>query len=211
MKWHIGLVASSVAMTFTLVFPAHAQDSSPAAEPAGGSDIVVTAQKREERLVDVPISITAASMERIASAGLSDLRDLAQITPGLLNTNNGLGFQPAIRGITNTGTSAGEESNTALYIDDVYLPAQFAGLFELKNIKRVEVLKGPQGTLYGRNSTAGAIRSSRKTRTFPRRCGRASAMVSSRTCARQASTPRPPSATASRSILQASMSKTTGL
>ena len=158
MKRHITLAVSSVAIASTLVFPANAQGSAPTAQPAEGGDIVVTAQKREERLVDVPISITAASMERVESAGLSDLRDLAQITPGLLNTNNGLAFQPAIRGITNTGTSAGEESNTALYIDDVYLPAQFAGLFELKNIKRVEVLKGPQGTLYGRNSTAGAIK-----------------------------------------------------
>jgi len=139
---------------------ARAQEANNAAtsSPVELQEVVVTAQKREQRLIDVPISITAVSQAAAERAGLTDLRDLQHVTPGLLNVNNGLAFQPAIRGVTSTGTSAGEESNVSLYVDDVYMPAQFAGLFELQNIDHIEVLKGPQGTLYGRNSTGGAIR-----------------------------------------------------
>jgi iron complex outermembrane receptor protein len=121
-------------------------------------EVIVTAQRREERLLDVPISISVASQEEIAASGAGTTRDLSQLTPGLTSTTNGLAFQPAIRGITTTGTSAGDESNVALYLDGVYLASQAGNVFNLKNIERIEVLKGPQGTLFGRNATGGAIR-----------------------------------------------------
>ena len=155
LKSRLFLTTGVVGLAWAVAVAANAQAAN---DREAVTEVVVTAQKREERLIDVPISITAVSAETMAKAGLQDLRDLQMVTPGLLNVNNGLGFQPAIRGISNTGTSVGEEGNTALYVDDVYMPAQFAGLFELQNIQRVEVLKGPQGTLYGRNSTAGAIK-----------------------------------------------------
>ncbi|MET0293375.1 MAG: TonB-dependent receptor [Phenylobacterium sp.] len=158
------LTASTITAAFAMAAPAYAQRANDNAATVG--EVVVTAQRREERLVDVPISITALNAETVENAGLTDIRDLQQATPGLLNVNNGLNFQPSIRGITSTAT--GDEGNTGLYIDDVYMPANFAGLFQLQNIERVEVLKGPQGTLYGRNSTAGAIKIVTLTPSFER-------------------------------------------
>jgi len=139
--------------------------SAAAAAPAAPSDrgatvgeVIVTAQKREERLVDVPISVTAASRETLIAAGVGTTRDLAVVTPGLVTTNNGLAFQPAIRGITSTSTAVGDDGNVAIYVDDVYMANSVANMAELKDVQRVEVLKGPQGTLFGRNATGGAIR-----------------------------------------------------
>ena len=80
------------------------------------------------------------------------------MTPGLVTVSNGFAFTPAIRGVSSIGTSPGDETNVSMYLDDVYLGAPMGGLFQLKDIERVEVLKGPQGTLFGRNATGGAIR-----------------------------------------------------
>ncbi|MNS39501.1 Pesticin receptor precursor [compost metagenome] len=139
---------------------ASAQATDPAApEPVSQvGDVVVTAQKRSERLLDVPMSISATSGEQLKAAGISSTGDLQQISPGLVTVNNGLSFTPAVRGISSVGTSPGDETNVSLYLDDVYLGAPLAGLFDLKDILRVEVLKGPQGTLFGRNATGGAVR-----------------------------------------------------
>jgi iron complex outermembrane receptor protein len=135
--------------------PAGAGSQEPAAQVG---DIVVTAQKRSERLLDVPMSISATSGEQLEAAGISSTGDLQQISPGLVTVNNGLSFTPAVRGVSSVGTSPGDETNVSLYLDDVYLGAPLAGLFDLKDIQRVEVLKGPQGTLFGRNATGGAVR-----------------------------------------------------
>jgi iron complex outermembrane receptor protein len=124
----------------------------------GTGDIVVTAQRRSERQIDVPISMTVASAKDLATAGVDSTRGLAQITPGLLLLDAGQRLQPSIRGITSQGTNAGEESNVSFYIDEAYVPSQSAALFQLGDVERVEVLKGPQGTLFGRNATGGAIR-----------------------------------------------------
>ncbi|MYM64243.1 TonB-dependent receptor [Pseudomaricurvus sp. HS19] len=121
-------------------------------------EVLVTAQKRTERLLDVPMSITAVTAAELSDAGIGSTGDLQQIVPGLTTVNNGLGFVPVIRGVSSQGTSPGDESNVSIYLDDVYLGAPMAGLFDLADIERVEVLKGPQGTLFGRNATGGAIR-----------------------------------------------------
>lgn len=118
----------------------------------------MTAQRRSERLIDVPISISTATAEQLSAAGVDTTRGLSQITPGLVILNAGASLQPSIRGIQSQGTNIGEESNVSLYIDDVYIPSQSAGLLQLADTARTEVLKGPQGTLFGRNSTGGAIR-----------------------------------------------------
>ena len=129
-------------------------------------EIIVTAQKREERLLDVPMSVTAISGEQLTEAGVSSTIDLGQVTPGLLTTMVGTGFTPSIRGVSSSGTSVGDESNVALYIDDVYVGNTLAGYFDLPDIERIEVLKGPQGTLFGRNATGGAIRIVTRTPSF---------------------------------------------
>lgn len=139
--------------------------SAQTSEPSPGQDdssqvdeIVVTAQKRSERLLDVPMSVSATSGEQLEAAGIGSTGDLQQISPGLVTVNNGLSFTPAVRGVSSVGTSPGDETNVSIYLDDVYMGAPIAGLFDLKDIERVEVLKGPQGTLFGRNATGGAIR-----------------------------------------------------
>jgi len=121
-------------------------------------EVMVTAQKRSERQLDVPMSITAISQDFLENANITSTGDLGQVVPGLTAVSNGLAFTPAIRGISSSGTSPGDETNVAVYLDDVYLGAPIAGLFEMKDIERIEVLKGPQGTLFGRNATGGAIR-----------------------------------------------------
>jgi iron complex outermembrane receptor protein len=145
---------------------AAAQDSTTPSQSAAavsaqadtGTDIVVTAQRRSERLINVPMSITATSGAELTRSGVSSTGDLGQITPGLVTPSVGLSFTPAIRGVTSVSTSPGDETNVSLYLDDVYIGASTAGLFEFKDIERIEVLKGPQGTLFGRNATGGAIR-----------------------------------------------------
>jgi iron complex outermembrane receptor protein len=135
----------------------YAQEASAAGSVTLG-EVVVTAQKRAERLLDVPMSISAVSGEQLANSGIGSTRDLQQVTPGLVTVSNGFAFTPAIRGVSSIGTSPGDETNVSMYLDDVYLGAPMGGLFQLKDIERVEVLKGPQGTLFGRNATGGAIR-----------------------------------------------------
>lgn len=155
------LLTASVAMgAIVSAGAAFAQSTNPTAqdEVAAVDEVVVTAQKRSERLLDVPMSVTATSGEELSNAGISSTGSLQQISPGLLTVNNGLAFTPAIRGISSVGTSAGDEANVSMYLDDVYIGAPLAGLFDLKDIQRIEVLKGPQGTLFGRNATGGALR-----------------------------------------------------
>ena len=119
-------------------------------------DIVVTAQKRAENLQRVPIVITAVSGTQLATAGVNSLPELGAVTPGLnVRTTGGAVFQPAIRGI---GTSSNVVENpVALYIDGVYLAQQREGNRELPDVEQVAILKGPQGTLFGRNATGGVI------------------------------------------------------
>jgi iron complex outermembrane receptor protein len=145
------------------------QEATPSAPPASSDtsqpttqrnldEIVVTAQRRSERAIDVPMSITATSGAELERTGVSSTGDLSQVTPGLVTPSVGLAFTPAIRGVTSVSTSPGDETNVALYLDDVYIGAPIAGLFEFRDLDRIEVLKGPQGTLFGRNATGGAIR-----------------------------------------------------
>lgn len=119
--------------------------------------VLVTAQRRQERLVDVPISITALSSEELLRSGITTTVDLGRVTPGLELTYNGGFLQPAIRGVSSQGSSAGDSSNVAFYLDGVYMPSQPGQAMDLPDVEQVQVLKGPQGTLYGQNATGGAI------------------------------------------------------
>ena len=126
-------------------------------ETAQDGEIVVTAQKRSERARDVPLTVVSQTGEQLAAAGIINTRDLAQVVPGLTFSTTGAWSQPAIRGVSSTSTNPGAESPVAIYLDGIYQPSQNGQIFDLPDISRVEVLKGPQGTLFGRNATAGAI------------------------------------------------------
>ena len=126
-------------------------------QAAVSSDIIVTAQRRSERLVDVPIAITTVTAAQLDTGAITTLTDLDRLAPGLLFPSTGPQAQPTIRGVGTFLTGPGVESNVAIYIDGVYQANQGSNFFDLSNIQQIEVLKGPQGTLFGRNATGGAI------------------------------------------------------
>lgn len=129
---------------------------SPAADDGGIADIVVTATRREERLQKIPVTVTAISGEQLKSSGVIETRQLTQVVPGLVGSRNAGVNQPVIRGV-GTGGVVGDESNVATYIDGIYQPDPWTTNLDLVEIQRVEVLRGPQGTLFGRNATGGLI------------------------------------------------------
>lgn len=121
-------------------------------------DILVTAQRRPERARDVPISITAVGQQTIEKARINELRDLSRITPGLLVSNFSSGAPViAVRGATNTFSQIGVDKPVGIFVDDVYIPRNSASTFQLFGLSSVQVLRGPQGTLFGKNVTGGAI------------------------------------------------------
>jgi outer membrane receptor protein involved in Fe transport len=151
----------SVAMLATAA-PVWAQEqATPADDEAStdSGDIIVTATRREESLSNVPIAISALSGESLANTGASDIRAVAQIAPSLLvsGATSEVSFTARIRGVGTVGENPGLESSVGLFIDGVYRSRTGVGLSELGDIERVEVLRGPQGTLFGKNSTAGLI------------------------------------------------------
>jgi iron complex outermembrane receptor protein len=120
-------------------------------------EVVVTAQKRAERLVDVPIAITAASGDTLERVGITRLEEISQIAPAAQISRIGTYVQPAIRGVTTPLTGVGAENNVAIYIDGFYQAFQRGLNLDLANVAQVQILKGPQGTLFGRNTTGGAF------------------------------------------------------
>jgi iron complex outermembrane receptor protein len=127
-----------------------------ATAPGDENEILVTAQRRSERLVDVPISISTVSAENIELAGQDSLMSLNKLVPGIYMSKPVYFLSPTVRGVGST-LSVSNESAVAVYIDGVYQPAQASNVFDLASISGVEVVKGPQGTLFGRNATGGAI------------------------------------------------------
>lgn len=134
-------------------------DAGASAEVGSGQleEIVVTAQKRSENIQKVPLSVVAFSADALATRAINTLSDLGPSTPGLqADPSNGV-VLPFLRGVGSTLTAVGNESSVGVYVDGVYYTRVLPGLLSLNNVERVEVLKGPQGTLFGRNSTAGVI------------------------------------------------------
>lgn len=128
-----------------------------AQESSGLADIIVTAQKRAENLQDVPIAISAVPASALAESGIRSTQDLAQSVAGLNVTRTTEATVFTLRGIGTQGGSTGQDGAVATFIDGVYMPSMAGATFALNNIERIEVLKGPQGTLYGRNATGGAV------------------------------------------------------
>ena len=152
------LLASVCATPFALAAPAMAQDAAAVEEDEG---IVVTARRREETLQEVPIAVTAYSAERLEQIGAQDITAIAETTPNVTleasrATNTTL--TAFIRGVGQQDPVAGFEQGVGIYIDDVYLNRPQGALLDIYDIERLEVLRGPQGTLYGRNTIGGAVK-----------------------------------------------------
>lgn len=127
------------------------------AAPAGSDEIVVTAQRRSERLVDVPITVTAVSSEALDNAGIDATGGLAQVVPAFRMDYDGTFSQPSIRGVGTAVATAGGGSNVGMYVDGFLIPSPLTSDFSFLNTQSVQVLKGPQGALFGRNTTGGAV------------------------------------------------------
>lgn len=143
--------------------PAFAQTGVPTGDGAGQADatqlkdIIVTAQKRSENLQSVPVSVTAFTAGSLEARGVTSLLDVSGLAPSLsLPVQNGV-VLPFLRGIGNSANNPGNEGSVAVYVDGVYFTRLSSGFFSLSNIERVEVLKGPQGTLFGRNASGGVV------------------------------------------------------
>lgn len=148
-------------MTATAV-PALAQDATPAAQKPEAKTLdtlVVTAQKREEVMQDVPITVTALSQQTLQDSGVRDIKDLQVLVPGLTvtSTQSEAITTARIRGVGTVGDNIGLESSVGVVIDGVYRPRNSVGFGDLGELERIEVLKGPQGTLFGKNTSSGVI------------------------------------------------------
>ena len=132
-----------------------APDPAPAVDEV--QEIIVTAQRREERLQDVPIVVTAYAGDQLEAAGIRSTVDLGAVTPGLEFGTQAAYGQPFLRGVGTVANGPAVESPVALYVDGIYYGAMIGSVLTLNEIAQVEVLKGPQGTLFGRNATGGLI------------------------------------------------------
>ncbi|HEX4674632.1 MAG TPA: TonB-dependent receptor [Steroidobacteraceae bacterium] len=130
-----------------------------AAVPPSLAEVIVTAQKRSENIQDVPISVIALSSQQLKDSGVSDIKNLTVLTPGLTvtSTTSENSTTARIRGIGTVGDNPGLESSVGIVIDGVYRPRNGVGFGNLGEIERIEVLEGPQGELFGKNNDAGVI------------------------------------------------------
>jgi iron complex outermembrane receptor protein len=149
LKFAIACTLASVASS------AIAQEKS--AQPS--FEVIVTAQKREQNLQDVPVVVTTVSEQLLHDTGVKDIKDLTVLTPGLLVTSSSseASTTARIRGIGTVGDNPGLESSVGIVIDGVYRPRNSVSFGDLGEMERIEVLKGPQGTLFGKSTTAGVI------------------------------------------------------
>ena len=134
-----------------------AQETADETADASGGEIIVTAQRRAERSVDVPITVATLGSEQLTTANVQELSDITKLTPGLRFDNAGAFFQPTIRGVGTAVTTSGGGGNVGIYLDGFYSPNPLATNAQLMKVQSIQVLKGPQGTLFGRNTTGGAI------------------------------------------------------
>jgi iron complex outermembrane receptor protein len=179
----LALLTGVSAAALLCAAPAHAQDAnatSPSTAPApqtaappapeaqaqndasGSPDIIVTAQFRKERLQDTPLAITAVNAAQLEAKNQTNLAQMADAAPNVSLKPQGASFGPSIsasiRGVGQNDFNPAYEPGVGIYIDDVYYPQLTGAVFDLLDVDRVEILRGPQGTLSGRNSEGGAIK-----------------------------------------------------
>lgn len=159
------LRSSILAIGSLLLTPAAhaAEEQAPDQDSAGSQvsiqEIIVTAQRREESLQKVPVSVTAIGSEQLANLRINSVRNLAGLAPSLQLNTQGQQSNPTIilRGVASGTSSNSVDPKVGIYIDGVYIGRAVGSLLDFSDIQRVEVLRGPQGTLFGRNATSGAI------------------------------------------------------
>jgi len=162
--WQRLLMTLSIALFVILLTPAvsSAQTGSEEEDSAGTiEEIIVTATRREESLMEVPIAVTAFTGDELADFGVLDLTYVSQMSPNTtLKVSRGTNttLTAFIRGVGQQDPVAGFESGVGLYLDDVYLNRPQAAVMDIYDVERIEILRGPQGTLYGRNTIGGAIK-----------------------------------------------------
>ena len=169
---HRNMLAGAVAFALAGIGSvAHAagdtqEGEGPAAAPATRNErattldaLVVTAQKREEALQDVPISITVLPEQLLQDAGVRDIKEMQQLVSGMSVTSTASESQTTVRlrGVGTVGDNPGLESSVGVVIDGVYRPRNGVGFGDLGPVERIEVLKGPQGTVFGKNTSAGLV------------------------------------------------------
>ncbi len=158
---------AATAFALLVATPAFAQDAAPAQTKADVVDdydsanaIVVTATRRNETVQDVPIAITAIGAEQLQNAGVDNVRDLEQLAPSVQTStgqSSATGSTIYLRGITTGGDNPGFEPAVGVFVDGVFRARAGVAVSELPQLERIEVLRGPQGTLFGRNTSAGAL------------------------------------------------------
>lgn len=149
--------ASLLAMTSVTAQAAKANVNGDAAQNSGLEVVTVTAERRSDVVHNIPFSVTAVSGKDLAKSGITTTAALPQIVTGLTWGGQGPWVEPSLRGVTTTVASPGSGSPIAIYLDGVYQPQQISTIMELPDVSSIEVDKGPQGTLFGRNATGGAI------------------------------------------------------
>ncbi|CAN5204826.1 TonB-dependent receptor [soil metagenome] len=164
--FHAKILCGAAASLTALAGGAQAQSSvqnppvsaSPATDDGARIDeIIVTATRRSESLQKVAIAVSAFGAQELQATGTTTTQDLAAVTPGLTIANQSAAITPFIRGVGAVDNTVGQEAAVATYVDGVYISSVYGSLFTFNNIERIEVLKGPQGTLFGRNATGGLI------------------------------------------------------
>lgn len=145
----------------TVSVSAYAQDVEAVDAADDSNAIIVTARRREERLLDVPIAVTAFNAAQLEQRGAVDITDISNMSPNTtLENSRGTNstLTAFIRGVGQQDPVPGFESGVGIYLDDVYLNRPQAAVLDIYDVERVEVLRGPQGTLYGRNTIGGAVK-----------------------------------------------------
>jgi iron complex outermembrane recepter protein len=156
-SFQLTALALAIAATSGIAAPALAQEIARATEV---EEIVVTAQRREESLQDAPIAITAFTETKLRELGVYGINDIGYRAPNLTIANqvaSKANMNVSIRGFSNSETQLIQEPKVGIYIDGVYISKTVGALFDVSDLERIEVLRGPQGTLFGRNTTGGAI------------------------------------------------------
>ncbi|MCZ8130845.1 MAG: TonB-dependent receptor [Steroidobacteraceae bacterium] len=149
--------AVAVALGLCAAWPAFAQQGGTAPEAAGLEEIVVTAQRREENLQDVPLAVTALTAETLAQNDIRDLSRVELLTPGFSFGKSGSDARPAIRGVRTENVGVSGDPTIGFFVDNVYRSRASQANEPFVDVERVEVQRGPQGTLYGRNTFGGNV------------------------------------------------------